>query len=260
MASPRAHFTVENRVALVTLDNPPLNALDAETREALAGVFGELDGRRDELGAVVLRGGGEKAFAAGADIKAFLDLDRAAARRRVTRAHEINAAIENFRWPVVAAIQGFCLGGGLELALSCDLRCACEDARFGFPEVNLSLFPGNGGTQRARRHLGLGRVKELMFTGEIVGAREALEYGLVERIVPPGQVVDAALALARRIASRGPLAVAAVKSVLNRTEGVSLAEGLEIEADAWSRLADTEDMKEGARAFLEKRTPSFRGR
>lgn len=260
MVSPRAHFELEGRVAVVTLDNPPLNALDTETREALAAVFAELDGCRDELRAVVLRGGGEKAFAAGADIKAFLDLDRASARRRVARAHEINAAIENFRWPVVAAIHGYCLGGGLELALSCDLRYASEDARFGFPEVNLSLFPGNGGTQRARRHLSMGRVKELMFTGDIVGARDALDYGLVERVVPTGQVVEAALAVANRIASRGPLGVAAVKAVLNRTQDASLAEGLEVEADAWSRLADTEDMKEGARAFLEKRKPDYKGR
>lgn len=260
MGGPRAHCTLEGRVAVVTLDNPPLNALDTETREALAAVFADLAGCGDDLRAVVLRGGGEKAFAAGADIKAFLELDRASALRRVARAHEINASIENFPRPVVAAIHGYCLGGGLELALCCDFRYASEDARFGFPEVGLSLFPGNGGTQRARRHLGLGRVKELMFTGDLVGAREALDCGLVERVVPEGQVVETALAAANRIASRGPLGVAAVKAVLNRTQDAPLAEGLAVEAEAWSRLADTEDMKEGARAFLEKRKPEYRGR
>jgi enoyl-CoA hydratase/carnithine racemase len=260
MSAPRSRYELEDRVALVTLDNPPLNALDKETREALAAVFAELHGRRDEIRAVVLRGGGDKAFAAGADIKGFLDLDYAAARRQLRRAQEINAAVEDFPRPVLAAIHGYCLGGGLELALCCDVRFASEDAKLGFPEVKLSVFPGNGGTQRACRHLGLGRVKELMFTGEMVGAREALEYGLVERVVPTGQVLEAALAVARRIAARGPLGVAAVKAVLNRTQGVPLAEGLEAEAEAWSRLAETEDMKEGARAFLEKRDPVWKGR
>ncbi|MDW7711332.1 MAG: enoyl-CoA hydratase-related protein [Deferrisomatales bacterium] len=260
MSARRAHYELEDRVAVVTLDNPPLNALNVDTREALAAVFAELHGRRNEIRAVVLRGGGDKAFAAGADIKGFLDLDCASARRQLLRAQEINVAVESFPRPVLAAIHGYCLGGGLELALCCDCRFASEDAKFGFPEVKLSVFPGNGGTQRARRHLSLGRVKELMFTGDMVGAREALEYGLVERVVPAGQVLEATLAVAGRIASRGPLAVAAVKAVLNATQGVPLAEGLEVEADAWSRLAETEDMKEGARAFLEKREPLWKAK
>jgi enoyl-CoA hydratase len=255
-----AYYEIEDQTAIVTIDHPPMNALDIATKEAIGSVFMDLDDRRKELRAVILHGAGEKAFAAGADIKTFLELTPETAKRRMTRSHQIYSMVENFEWPVIAAIHGFCLGGGLELALCCDLRYASESAKLGFPEVKLSIFPGNGGAQRSLYHMPMGRLKELVYTGNLITAREAFEYGLVEKVVPDGQVMDAAREVAREIASRGPLGVAAAKKVLNRTRDLTLAHGLDLESDLWSNLTATEDMKEGARAFIEKRRPTYRCR
>lgn len=254
-----AYYDIENLTAVVTIDHPPMNALDVPTKEALAAVFRELDDRREEIRAVVLRGAGEKAFAAGADIKTFLELTPDTAKRRLERSHEIYGMIENFEWPVIAAIHGFCLGAGLELALCCDIRYADETARLGFPEVRLSIFPGNGGTKRALYHVPLGKVKELIYSGDMIDAPESLRLGLVEKVTPVGEVMDAALALADKIARRGPLGVAAAKKVLNRTRDMALPSGLALESDYWANLTAAEDMKEGARAFMEKRKPVYRG-
>jgi enoyl-CoA hydratase/carnithine racemase len=251
------YYEIKELVAVVTIDNPPMNALDTATKEALEKIFVELNLHRRDIRAVILHGAGEKAFAAGADIKAFLDLIPDTAKERLARSHHIYAMIENFEWPVIAAIHGFCLGGGLELALCCDIRYAEKSAKLGFPEVNLSIFPGNGGTQRAPYQLTLGKLKELVYTGDIIDAEKALKYGLIEKVVPDGQVLDAAMKLSSKIATRGPLGIAAAKKVLNRSRDLSLVKGLELESDYWSRLTDTEDMKEGARAFLEKRKPKF---
>jgi len=259
MSSPLVNYHLEDRTAVVAIDHPPMNALDVATKEALAQVFTELDERRAEIRAVILTGSGEKAFAAGADIKTFLELKPETARRRLSRSHQIYAQVENFPWPVIAAIHGFCLGAGLELALCCDVRYAEETAKLGFPEVNLSVFPGNGGTRRALYHLPLGKLKELIFGGEFLDAAQAERLGLVEKVTPRGRVVDAALELAARIRDKGPLGVAAAKKVLNRTRDLSLEQGLELESDLWSGLTASSDMKEGARAFLEKRKPDYRG-
>src|SRR4030042_2201911 len=144
-----AYYEIKGQTAIVTLDHPPMNALDAATKEAIGEACRELDDRRHEIRAVILRGAGEKAFAAGADIKTFLELKPDTAKRRLSRSHQVYARVESFEWPVIAAIHGFCLGAGLELALCCDIRCAEETAKLGFPEVNLSVFPGNGGIWRA---------------------------------------------------------------------------------------------------------------
>jgi len=237
-----------------------LNALDVATKEAIGEAFRELDGRRQEIRAVVLRGAGVKAFAAGADIKTFFELKPDTAKRRLMRSHQIYAMVESFEWPVIAAIHGFCLGAGLELALCCDIRCAEENARLGFPEVNLSVFPGNGGIWRSLHHLPLGKLKELVFTGETIDAAEALRLGLIERVVPAGSVLEAALELAARINEKGPLGVAAGKKAINRARDLSLQQGLELESDLWANLTATEDMKEGAQAFIEKRKPQYRCR
>jgi len=260
MGEKLAHYEIKDRVAIVTIDHPPMNALDAATKEAIGEVFTELDERRQEVRAVILRGGGEKAFAAGADIKAFLEYTPEIAKRRLSRSHEIYGWVENFQWPVIAAIHGFCLGGGLELALCCDIRYAEEAAKFGFPEVNLSVFPGNGGMWRSMYCLPLGRLKELVYTGDMLDAAEAFRLGLIEKIVPPGQVMDAALALAGKIMSKGPLGVAAAKKSMNRTKDIPLHHGLQLESDLWANLTATEDMKEGAKAFLDKRKPVYRCR
>jgi len=260
MARKLAHYAIKDLVATVTIDHPPMNALDVATKEAIGKSFMELDERRKDIRVVILKGAGNKAFAAGADIKAFLELDPEIAKRRITRSHALYGIIENFQWPVIAAIHGFCLGGGLELALCCDIRYATESAKFGFPEVNLSVFPGNGGTQRARSYVPLGKLKELTYTGAMIDAHEALRYGLIEKVVPDPDIMEAAMHLATTIMKKGPLAVAAAKKVLNRTRDLPLAAGLELESDFWAALTATEDMKEGARAFIEKRKPEYKGK
>ena len=260
MAGELAHYEIKDRVAIVMIDNPPMNALDVPTKEAVAGVFRELDDRRDEIRVVILRGAGEKAFAAGADIKTFLELKPDTAKTRLSRSHQIYATVENFEWPVIAAIHGYCLGAGLELALCCDIRYATENAKLGFPEVNLSVFPGNGGTRRSLYHMPLGKLKEWVYTGAIIEAKEALAYGCLEKVVPEGAVMEAAWELATKIADKGPLGVAAAKKVLNRVRDLALEDGLELETDFWSNLTATEDMKEGARAFIEKRKPNYQCR
>lgn len=260
MESRLAHYEIREQVAIVTIDHPPMNALDAATKEAIAQVFTELDDQREKIRAVILRGAGEKAFAAGADIKAFLELTPDIARRRLSRSHQIYSMVENFQWPVIGAIHGFCLGGGLELALCCDIRYAEETAKFGFPEVNLSVFPGNGGIARSLYHLPLGKLKELVFTGEIISAQEALSLGLIEKVVPPGKSLEASLELAAKIIEKGSLGVLAGKKVINRARDLSIQQGLELETELWANLTATEDMKEGARAFIEKRKPQYKCR
>ena len=147
-------YDIKDHAAVVSINHPPMNALDVATKEDIFDVFKEVDDRRSEIRVVIMRGAGEKAFAAGADIKSFLELRPDSAKRRLMRSHQIYALVENFEWPVIAAIYGYCLGGGLELALSCDIRYAEETAKFGFPEVNLAVFPGNGGTKRGRKRNG----------------------------------------------------------------------------------------------------------
>lgn len=255
-----AYYEIRDQIAIVTIDHPPMNALDAATKEAIGDVFKELDDRRQEIRAVILHGAGEKAFAAGADIKTFLELKPDTAKRRISRTHQIYSMVENFEWPVIAAIHGFCLGGGLELALCCDIRYVEETAKLGFPEINLSVFPGNGGIWRSMYHIPLGKLKELVYSGEMIDATEAFRLGLVEKVVPPGQVMVAAMERAAKIMEKGPLAVAAAKKVINRGRDLSLQHGLELESELWANLTATEDMKEGARAFIEKRKPEYRNR
>ncbi|MBU4603313.1 MAG: enoyl-CoA hydratase/isomerase family protein [Proteobacteria bacterium] len=246
-----AEYEIKDKVAIVTINNPPLNALDVATKLAIEKVFIELDGIRDQMRAVVLTGGGDKAF---------VDLEPESAKRRLMRSHAVYSVVESFHWPVIAAIHGFCFGGGLELALCCDVRYASREAQFGFPEVKLSIFPGNGGTARARYFLGLGRFKEMVYSGETINAEQALQYGLVEKVTYEGQVMAAALELARKIAKRGPLGVAAAKKAINRNRDLPLHEGLEVESDLWAGLSVSHDMKEGATAFIEKRKPTYLGK
>jgi enoyl-CoA hydratase len=253
-----AHYEIRSMVAIVTIDHPPMNALDVATKENIAEIFQELDMRRGEVRAVILRGAGEKGFAAGADIKTFLELRPDTAKRRLMRSHQIYGIVEGFEWPVIAALHGFCLGAGLELALCCDIRYAEETAKLGFPEVKLSIFPGNGGTRRALYHVPLGKVKELVYSGDMIDAAEAFRLGLVEKVTPDGRVMDTAMELAAKIIKRGPLGVAAAKKVLNRTRDMALQPGLDLESDFWANLTSTADMKEGATAFIEKRKPEYK--
>lgn len=258
MGEKLAYYEITNHTAIVTIDHPPMNALDVATKEAIGNVFMELDERRHEIRAVVLRGAGGKAFAAGADIKSFLTLTPDVAKRRLSRSHEIYGMVENFQWPVIAAIHGFCLGGGLELALCCDIRYAEETAKFGFPEVNLSVFPGNGGMWRSLYHLPFGKLKELVYAGELIDAKEALGLGLIEKVVPAGKSLEASLEFVNKMIEKGPIGIMAAKRIMNRARDISLTYGLELESDLWAGLTATEDMKEGAKAFLEKRKPQYK--
>ncbi|MEW5946441.1 MAG: enoyl-CoA hydratase-related protein [bacterium] len=252
--------TVKERIAVVTIDNPPMNPLSDGVKKELGEAFDELGERKDEVFVVIITGGGERAFVAGADIKEFPELDRDSALDRTRRTHELFSKVEEFPRPVIAAVNGFCLGGGLELAMCCDVRIAAENAKLGQPEVNLAVMPGAGGTQRLPRLIGPGKAKEMIFTGVFLSAREALEAGLVQRVVPEGEAVDAALEMAGTILGKGPIAVETAKQVINKGLSLHLGQALRLEQEMWAKLFDTEDQKEGARAFIEKRPPVFRNR
>ena len=248
-------------VAVVTLDNPPMNALSAALLEELEAEIERLDAD-PEVRAIVLRGGGERAFVAGADIKEFPALrESASAEGGSARGiQKLGARMDGADTPFVAEIQGFCLGGGLELAMCCDIRVCADDAKLGQPEIKLGLIPGGGGTQRLPRLVGLGRAMLLNLTGEFVDAATAERWGLVEQVVPAEGLHDAALELARTIAARSPHAVAVLRELARTTRDLPLEEGLRREADGFRRCLASEDGLEGVTAFIEKREPDFVGR
>jgi enoyl-CoA hydratase len=256
-----AFVSIERRdaVALVTIDNPPVNALSTALLAELEAAIEELDAD-DAVRAVVLTGAGERAFVAGADIREFPalreDPDGGPARALV----RVGLRIEAGRTPVIVAIRGFCLGGGLELAMCCDVRVCAEDAQLGQPEIKLGLVPGGGGTQRLPRLVGMGRAMLLNLTGDFVDAATAERWGLVEKVVPPDALLDEALAVAARIAERSPYAVAVLRELARTTRDLPLEEGLRREGEAFLQCIRSEDGAEGIAAFLEKREPSFRGR
>ena len=250
-------------VAIVTIDHPPVNALSARLLGELEAEIERLDAD-DEIRAIVLRGAGERAFVAGADISEFPSLreavEEAQERGSARGIQKLGARMDAARTPFVAAIHGFCLGGGLELAMCCDVRVASEDAQLGQPEIKLGLIPGGGGTQRLPRLVGIGRAMLLNLTGDFVDARSACEWGLVEKVVPREKLMDAALEIAGAIAARSPHAVAVLRELARTTRDLSLEEGLRREADGFRRCLASEDGAEGVAAFLEKREPKFTGR
>lgn len=255
--------TTDGAVAVVTVDHPPVNALSAPLLEELEAEIERLDAD-ESVRAIVLRGAGERAFVAGADISEFPSLRAAAdeaheggsARGIQKLGHRMDAAHK----PFVAAIHGFCLGGGLELAMCCDIRIAAEGAQLGQPEIKLGLIPGGGGTQRLPRLVGLGRAQLLNMTGDFIDARTAYEWGLVERVVPLEELLEAALEIARTIAERSPVAIGVLRELSRTTRDLPLEEGLRREADGFRRCLASEDGAEGVAAFLEKREPQFTGR
>jgi enoyl-CoA hydratase len=251
-------FERHDRVALLTLDRPEaLNVLSAE-------MLGDLEARLDEIegdpgiGAIVLTGAGERAFSAGADVKGMRDAVPMEGRALSARGHRVADRLAASPAPVVAAINGFCLGGGCELALACDVRLAATVARIGLPEVTLGIVPGWGGTQRLTRLVGPGAASEMILTGRPVPADEALRHGLVTHVAEPGELLDQALAIAAEIASRPPLAIAAAKELIARAGG-DPAPGLAHERDLFALMFSTEDRAEGVAAFLDKREPRFTG-
>ena len=247
-------------VAIITVDRPKvLNALNAQTVGEIGEAFEQA--RNDEnVKAVILTGGGEKAFVAGADIGELAKMTPITGKATAERGQAVFAKIERFPKPVIAAINGFALGGGCELALACHIRIASEKAQIGLPEVTLGIIPGYGGTQRMARLLGKGKALELILTGDRIPAAEAERIGLVNKVVAPEELMNVAMELAKKIASRGPLAVrAAIEAVMSGSE-MPLDEGFFLEATLFGLLASTDDMKEGMGAFLEKRTADFKGR
>jgi len=251
---------IDGNVALVTLNRPKvLNALNALMIGELAEAFAGLDADA-AVRAIVLTGAGDRAFAAGADIGELNALPNAVAGVAKARSGQgLTLQIERMRKPVIAAINGFALGGGCELALACDIRLASEKARFGQPEVNLGLMPGFGGSQRTARLLGRGMAMYLCLSGEMIDAQEALRAGLVEKVVAPEGLVAEAKRIAAVIAAKAPLAVEATKRAIDEGISLSTAAGLEIEALHFGTLVNTTDFKEGTAAFLEKRAAEFTG-
>jgi enoyl-CoA hydratase len=245
-------------VALITLDRPEvLNALDAETMRQLVEALERLD-TDEACRCVVITGAGERAFAAGADIKEMAD----ATPVSLTIANSFARweRIKRVRVPLIAAVRGFALGGGCELAMACDMIVAADDATFGQPEIRIGIMPGAGGTQRLTRALGKARAMEMILTGRTLSAHDAEKHGLVTRVVAREETVPAALELAVEVATMPPLAVMAAKEAVNRAYELSLEAGLEFERRTFFLLFSSEDQKEGMRAFIEKRPPDWTGR
>ncbi|MGQ0793557.1 MAG: enoyl-CoA hydratase-related protein [Deltaproteobacteria bacterium] len=247
-------------LGVLTINRPKvLNALNWQTLRELR-VFLEDTLPKENLKALIVTGAGDKAFVAGADIAQMNEMKDREFQDYVDFAHKVYQLIESDQCPSIAAINGYALGGGCELALSCDIRIASEKARLGFPEVKLGIFPGWGGTQRVTRILGLGRTKELVFTGEMIDAHEAFRMGLVEKVVPHDKVMDEARELAHKIAKRGPRAVRMAKTAINAGSEMDLQKALLLEKTLVALCFDSEDRVEGMTAFLQKREPAFQDR
>jgi enoyl-CoA hydratase len=256
------NLIVERReaVGLITINRPHvLNALDSQTLDELRRAVLEM--RHDQtVRAVVVTGAGEKAFVAGADINELAALSPTAAREHALSGQHVLDLVENLGKPVIAAINGYALGGGCELAMACSIRLAADTARLGQPEINLGLIPGYAGTQRLARLVGKGRALEMMLTGAPVTAAEAERVGLVNRVVPAAQLLGEALALADQLSRQAPVAVRYILAAVTKGLEMGQAEGCVYEATLFGLVAATDDMREGTRAFLDKRKPAFQGR
>ncbi|MDA8343852.1 MAG: enoyl-CoA hydratase-related protein [Thermaerobacter sp.] len=247
-------------VEIVTFNRPEaLNALNRQTFEELEAALDEIE-RDDAVGAMVFTGAGEKSFVAGADIRQFVDLDVWTSGEFAERTLRLFRRIEESPKPSIAAVNGFCLGGGVEFSLSCDVRIGAENARFGQPEVNLGIIPGWGGTQRLQRLVGPGWARQLILTGDMIDAQTALRIGLINELLPQPQLLERAVQIAQRMGGRARRAVALAKQAIQRGAEMPLAEGLKYETAMWQIAFESEDRREGVGAFLEKREPKFKGR
>lgn len=249
---------VEDRVAVITIDHPPVNAFDGPTMLDLdSAVRAAIED--PGVKAIVITGAGQMAFVAGADIGAVAKLESAGqARQASLDGQTVFSRIENSPKPVIAAINGVCLGGGMELAIACHMRIAGDRVRMGQPEINLGIIPAWGGTQRLPRLVGQSKAIELILTGDALSAQEAYRLNLVNKVVPGGEVLKTAKDLAKKIASKGGMAVSAALEAIRKSGELPLDDGLGLEAGKFGALAETEDMKEGVGAFLQKRQPVFR--
>jgi enoyl-CoA hydratase len=253
-------YEVDGFTALITVAREKvLNALSQKVINELTWALREADADA-RIRAVILTGAGDKAFVAGADIAEMRDLPAPEARRFAELGHALGDQIENMAKPVIAAVNGFALGGGCELALACDFIYASSKAKFGQPEVNLGLMPGFGGTQRLPRRVGVARAMELVLTADMIGAEEALRIGLVNKVVAPEALLEEAKKAATKIAEKAPLAIAYSKRAVRRSQELPLSAANELESDLFGLLFATADQKEGTTAFLEKRPPKFEGK
>lgn len=250
---------IKGSVLMVTISREKaMNALNNETiaefKEMLATYAGN-----DDIKCMIITGAG-KAFVAGADITEMAKLSSADATSLAQRGHDLMNSIQTFPKPTIAAVNGFALGGGCELAMACDIRLASEKAKFGQPEVNLGIIPGYGGTQRLARLVGRGKAMQLILTGDMIRVDEAYRIGLVDEIYTPDELMDKAVALGELIATKGALAIQVAKGAINSGLGGTLEQGCAIERQAFGKLFDTEDQKEGMTAFMERRAPQFKGK
>ncbi len=253
------NYEIENKVAVVTINRPPVNPLSTQVFKELSLIFDELD-MDDAVNAIVITGSGEKAFVAGADITEMADLDLSGMMKMNKVSRAVFSKIENASKPVIAAINGLALGGGLELALACDLRICSEKAKFAFPEVGLGIIPGGGGTQRLQKIVGQGIAKELLYFGDMFDAKRALNLQIVNKVVPAEEVVSTAKEWAGRLAQKSAVALQMLKLAVNTGSNVDVESGLIIETTCFGNAFSSEDRKEGMQAFVEKRKPVFSGK
>lgn len=260
MSFDNLHVQRESGVAVLTVQRPQrLNALDARTLDEL--LQAALDVQQDDaIRCIIVTGAGDKAFVAGADVSEIARDTPEGARRRALRGQQVFDLLEQLGKPVIAAVNGFALGGGCELAMACTLRIAADNARFGQPEINLGLIPGFAGTQRLARLIGKTKAMEMILTGAPISAHEALALGLVNRVVPASALMNEARALAVELAAKPPIALRYAMDAVNRGLEMPFAEACQLEAALFGMVTSTGDMKEGTNAFLEKRKPEFRGR
>ncbi len=251
---------IEDRIAVVTLDNPPVNILTSQILQEIDQTFTELN-QKDEVKVIVFTSAGTNAFIAGADIKEIAQISSPKQAEELARkGHQVLAKIEDSKKITIAAIHGICVGGGNELILAFHLRVAGERAKFGQPEINLGIIPGFGGTQRLTRLVGLAKARELILTGDMISAQEAYRIGLVNKWVPDGELLKQTLGLAKKIASKSRVALELAEQAMREGMRVPLEQGLAQEAELFGRVAASYDMKEGVKAFLEKRQARFEDR
>jgi len=249
---------IQEGIAQVVINRPEvLNSLNDQVIQELGEIFAELE-KNNEVRAIILTGEGTKAFAAGSDITEMKQFSVMKAREFALRVYRTQAKIETIPKPVIAAVNGFALGGGCELMMSCDIRIASSNAKFGQPEIKLGIIPGGGGTQRLPRLIGIGRAKELVFTGELIDAKRAYEIGLVNKVVPPERLMEEAQKIASKIASKSLPILRLAKEALNYGYSMDLEKALEFEIECFGHCFNTEDHVEGISAFIEKRKPSFK--
>lgn len=251
---------LEDGILTITINRPQvLNALNTETLSELRMTIKEA-GETEEVKSVIITGAGEKSFVAGADIAQMRDLEVLEGRTMTILGQDVFTEIENLDKPVIAAVNGYALGGGCELAMACDIRIASEKARFGQPEVNLGIIPGYGGTQRLSRLIGKGRAKYYIFTGEMMTAQEAFNFGLVDKVVAPEELMTKAREVAKTIMAKAPIAIMMAKRAINRGLDMDLASGIAYETEAYTTTFATQDRIEGMGAFVEKRKANFQSK